>query len=220
MGGEPLINPEWQQWVLGVRKLMPTAQIRFTTNGLLLSRYPDIVDFFNHVGNVVFKISVHVNRPDLEDQIAQIQNKHAWHAVTEFGIQRWKTGNNLRLQINRPQWFYKTFVGDYDYMLPHNSVPAQAFEICVQKKCPLLYQGRIFKCSTSALTGDVINRFSNVDREAWAPYQDSGIDYTCDDTQLNEFIGNFGRPHKICAQCPSKDNLSSRLHHFSTVSVK
>ena len=35
MGGEPLINPEVIQWLIGVRELMPDSQIRFTTNGLL-----------------------------------------------------------------------------------------------------------------------------------------------------------------------------------------
>lgn len=220
MGGEPLINPEWQQWVLGVRNLLPQAQIRFTTNGLLLSRYPDIVDFLQDIGNVVFKISVHVNNAELEDQIKQIQQKYAWQTVTEFGISRWKTDNNLRFQINRPQWFYKTFLGDYNNMQPHNSVPAQAFEICVQQTCPLLHQGRIYKCSTSALTSEIVDRFSTVDRTAWAPYQDPGIDSNCNDHQLTEFIDNFGQPHAMCGQCPSKQHAHSKLHHLSTVDIK
>jgi organic radical activating enzyme len=220
MGGEPLINPEWQQWVQGVRNLLPHAQIRFTTNGLLLSKYPDIVDFLNDVGNVVFKISVHVNNADLEDQIKQIQQNHAWHAVSEFGINRWKTGNNVRFQINRPQWFYKTFLGDYHNMQPHNSVPEQAFEICVQQTCPLLHQGRIYKCSTSALTAKIVDRFSTVDTKAWKPYWDSGIDSSCDHEQLTKFINNFGKPHAMCGQCPSKQHISSKLNHLSTVDIK
>jgi molybdenum cofactor biosynthesis enzyme MoaA len=44
MGGEPLINPEVNMWIQGVRDLLPTSQIRFTTNGILLHKNLDIVD--------------------------------------------------------------------------------------------------------------------------------------------------------------------------------
>ena len=33
IGGEPLLNPEIREWIVGVRSLMPDAQLRFTTNG-------------------------------------------------------------------------------------------------------------------------------------------------------------------------------------------
>jgi organic radical activating enzyme len=49
IGGEPLINPEWREWVSGSRELMPEAQLRFTTNGLLLDRVPDMIDFFESI---------------------------------------------------------------------------------------------------------------------------------------------------------------------------
>ena len=50
MGGEPLLNPEWKQWLMGVRELLPQAQIRFTTNGVLLHRWPNILDFLQGIG--------------------------------------------------------------------------------------------------------------------------------------------------------------------------
>ena len=72
MGGEPLINPKWRDWILGVRELMPQSQIRFTTNGLLLHKAPDILDLLESVGNIVFKITVHVRSRDLEGKISDI----------------------------------------------------------------------------------------------------------------------------------------------------
>ena len=108
MGGEPLINPEWKDWVIGARQLMPKSQIRFTTNGLLLNKYPDIVDFLESIGNIVFKISVHNDDVDLENNINKILNERKWENVTEFGISRYKTKNNLRFQLNRPKSFIKT----------------------------------------------------------------------------------------------------------------
>lgn len=219
MGGEPLINPEWQQWVLGVRAMLPNAQIRFTTNGLLLHRYPDIVDFFEAVGNVVFKITLHHETEQVKNSVEQIFNARPWQSVTEFGIARWKH-NNIKLQINKPKWFYQTFRGSYSNMLPHDTQPADAFESCVQKTCPLLYNGKIYKCSTSALTPETIKQQSPHTFDQWRRYIDTGLSPTCTQQNLNMFLSNFGKPNTICAQCPTSVDLDSRLDHKITVSVK
>ena len=220
MGGEPLINPEWQAWVQGVRDLMPDAQIRFTTNGLLLHKHPDIMNFFEHIGNVVFKITVHVVDADLEQKILQIQSSKNWYPVLEHGIQRWSSKNRLRLQINRPQVFYQTYQGTFDRMLPYNSDPQQAFEICVQKTCPLLHNGRIYKCSTSALTPEILQRYHSSCMDQWLPYQDPGLDAQCSQQELQRFIDNFGHAHAMCGQCPSKAHGHSKLDHMATVQFK
>ena len=47
IGGEPLMNPEIRDWIQGIRDLLPNAQIRFVTNGLLLKKHFDIVDLLD-----------------------------------------------------------------------------------------------------------------------------------------------------------------------------
>ena len=46
IGGEPLLVPDIIEWIYGVRDLMPTSQIRFTTNGINLSKHPDLLKVF------------------------------------------------------------------------------------------------------------------------------------------------------------------------------
>jgi organic radical activating enzyme len=220
MGGEPMINPEWQQWVAGVRELMPDAQIRFTTNGLLLHRCPDILNFFEHIGNVVFKISVHVQDDELENTIKNFQTSRPWEEVEEHGIKRWRTKNNLRFQLNRPDWFYKTFRGTYQDMLPYDSDPIQAFDACVQQTCPLLHNGHIYKCSTSALTAEILKRHKNTHWDQWHQYLDTGIYPDCSELQLQAFLNNFGRHNAICGQCPTAAHTESKLNHYQTVVFK
>ena len=58
MGGEPLINPEVREWLIGVRELLPDSQIRFTTNGELLYKNFDILELAHDIGNVVFKVTI------------------------------------------------------------------------------------------------------------------------------------------------------------------
>jgi sulfatase maturation enzyme AslB (radical SAM superfamily) len=218
MGGEPLINPEVVQWIVGVRELLPDTQIRFTTNGLLLHKYPDLLKVLQDIGNCVFKISVHLEDKDLENTIQNIFAQYSWQEVTEYGISRWKTNRGLRLQINRPTQFLKTFHGKYSDMQPHHSKPLDAFDLCVQKTCPLLYKESIYKCSTSALLLDTLDRFDRPNWNQWKSFIEQGITVNSPYKDIQAFVDNFGKPHQRCGQCP--DSRSHPLMHFATVTRK
>lgn len=220
IGGEPLLNPDIKQWIVGIRKLLPSAQIRFTTNGLLLEKHLDILDLCSDVGNVVFKITKHLDDTKLDKLIQIIFDKFNWEPVIEFGINRWRTNNDLRLQINSPAVFVKTFVGEYRNMKPHNSDPDEAFKICCQKTCPLIYQGKLYKCSTTALLEDVLSRFDQPNLTEWEKYLHKGLSPDCSESDLNNFIQNFGQPHSMCSQCPTEQDTESHLVHFNNVSFK
>lgn len=215
MGGEPMINPEWREWIAGVRSMMPTRRIRFTTNGLLLHRAPDILDFLQDLGNITFKITVHVNDPELEQTIVRLQNQVSWQQVHEFGISRLAGPHGLRLQINRPTQFLKPFRNSYDNMAPWNSLPEDAFAACCQQTCPLLYQGRIYKCSTVALLQDTLNRFCRPNYQEWQRYLNPGISTNSTAEEIKEFVDNFGRAHAQCAQCPT--SADQPIQHRITV---
>jgi organic radical activating enzyme len=218
IGGEPLINPEWRDWIQGLRRMMPNAQLRFTTNGLLLDRALDILDLCESVGNIVFKITVHAHNDQLEEHIRFFKNSKPWTPVSEYGIDRWAGPNNVRFQINRPQKFVKSYKNDYHNMQPWHSDPAKAFDICCQKTCPLLYQGRIYKCSTSGLLKHTLERFGNPNIEQWQPYLSPGISVNDPNDVIQRFCDNFGLPDAICAQCPTKEH--GVIDHYSTVVFK
>lgn len=220
LGGEPLMHPQIEDWILGVRELMPDAQIRFTTNGLMLKEKFHVVKLLEEIGNCVFKITVHCNDPDIDWAINEVTNSYDWQPVTEFGVNRLTTGNRFRFHVKRPDMFWKTHIGQYENMKPHHSRPTEAFEICTQPTCPLLYQGRIYKCSSNGLLRDVLERVDWPNREEWEPYINDGIGPDCDEQELLAFLDNFGKPHKVCGMCPSTHHTSSQLIHFDRVSTK
>ena len=217
IGGEPLINPQWRRWVYGVRELMPASQIRFTTNGLLLRKHPDIINEMIEVGNVVFKITAHTT--DADDFIKHTLATHQFEAVEEYGITRWRGTNNIRFQVNRPEQFTKTFRGTYTTMQPYRSNPALAFDNCCQQTCPLLYQGRIYKCSTAGLLRETLERFDRP-LEEWQDYLHDGIGIDSGKLAVEQFVANFGQPATICGQCPTADDLESVIVHADTVLYK
>lgn len=220
LGGEPLMNPDIRNWIRGLREIMPNSQIRFTTNGLLLAQNFDIVDLLHEVGNVVFKIAVHENNSELENTIQQVLDKFEWKEVTEFGVKRLKTTNNLRFHIRRPDIFYKTYIGSYNNMRPHNSNPADAFSICCQQTCPLLYEGKLYKCSTNGLLADTLSKFNNPNYSEWEPYLVPGLGPVCSETELQQFLNNFGKPESICKSCPTNADTQSTVIHLDNVSRK
>lgn len=221
MGGEPLMNPNLESWLKGIRKLLPHTQIRFVTNGLLLSKHWHIFDLLQDIENTVFKISAHVTTPELKTTVDQILNSRNWQPVTEFGINRWKDPlRDFRFQIAYPTQFLKTFRNNYANMAPHNNPPAESFKICVQQRCPMLWKGRLFKCGTLALTPDMLEQQGWPNQAQWASKIDSGLSSDCSESDLEKFIGNFGRPHQLCGQCPSQIDLSSMIDHKSTVEFK
>lgn len=212
MGGEPLINPEIREWLRGVRRLMPKSQIRFTTNGLLLNRHFDVLAVAHEIGNTVFKITVHTPGAEIESVIERVFAAYDWQPVTEYGIQRWRTTNDLRFQINRPTQFVKSYQGVYNDMTPYNSVPAESFGACIQQTCPLLYQGRIYKCSTQGLLRDTLAKVGNPNLSQWERYLTDGVGVN-DTDAINQFISNFGRPHAACQMCPSKRDAGAFIIH-------
>jgi hypothetical protein len=218
MGGEPLINPEVREWIQGCRDLMPNTQIRFTTNGLLLHKHLDILDLMANIGNCVFKITVHVDSPELDELIEYVRKQYAWETVHEYGITRLKTKNNFKFQVNHPKTFVKTYRNTYSDMRPYNSNPVDAIENCCQAKCPLLYQGRLYKCSTSGLLEEVLDRFNRPNYEEWKPYIVDGLAPDCTDKDLESFVANFGKAHAICRQCPSGNE--GAIVHLDNVKKK
>ena len=218
MGGEPLINPECRDWLIGVRRLLPHSQIRFTTNGLLLDRHWDLLDLMHDLGNVSFKITVHVNDDKIQHIVDRIFSTYDWQPVNEFGIDRWITGNRFRFHVKRPQTFVKTYRGTYHDMRPWNSDPVEAFENCCQQTCPLLHHGLIYKCSTAGLLEQIVRDQSSHNIEHWLPYFDSGLPVNCDEQDLLRFIGNFGRPQAQCGLCPG--SKESKIQHMEFVSFK
>jgi len=220
MGGEPLINPEIREWLTGLRSLLPETQIRFVTNGTLLHRHWDVVELLHQLGNSVLKISQHTPTPELANVMQRVRNSYDWQPVHEFGIDRWATTNQFRFQIAQPKTFLKTFRNDYANMAPHNNLPHEAFEVCIQQRCPLLYNGKLYKCGTLGLTPELLDQFRRPNWDQWQPYLVDGLDPDCDDRDLEKFVKNFGVPHAVCRQCPSAKDLDSFVDHTKTVVFK
>lgn len=220
MGGEPLMNPDIYNWITGVRKLLPNAQIRFVTNGLLLEKHWKLVKLLSEIGNCILKISVHLEDKKITRNIDRIKKTWDWTPVYEYGIHRWSMPNGFKFQINYPKQFTKTFRNNYQNMMPYDNSPSEAFDNCHQQTCAMLLRDKIFKCSNTALIPDILEKFNRPNWEMWQPYVNQGLSIDDTDSSLNNFIDNFGKPHSVCRQCPTKNDVESIVDHLSNVTFK
>jgi len=221
MGGEPTLNPECEQWIYGIRSLMPNSQIRFTTNAVNFLDRTEVLDWCVDVGNTVFKFTLHQDLDYAKESVEYVFGQHDWKPITEHGINRWIGPNGTRFQINAPDKFIKTYQGKYGAIHPHNNNPSDAFDICIQQQCPLLYEGGIYKCSSIALLNRVLSDWNQPATEEWSPYTEyKGITPESSDDEIGSFISNFGKPHSICRMCPSARDTQSIMNHRHNVITK
>ena len=220
MGGEPLMNPQMYDWIVAVRQLLPDAQIRFVTNGLLLEKHWRIVELLNEIGNCILKITVHLSDKRIQSAIDRVQKSYDWEPVYEYGIHRHSLPNGMKFQVNKPKWFTQTFQNTYADMLPWDSNPVEAFNNCHQQTCPMLLEDKLYKCSQAALINDVWNKHGKPNADAWEEYLDTGITPVASHRELVAFSDNFGKPHKMCTQCPTGNDTQAIVNHIETVEFR
>lgn len=124
LGGEPLLNPEINDYIKLSRRLYPQAVIHVVTNALLLTKMPE--EFFDTLRkcNAAIWISFY---PPLKNKMSDI---HKW--LTEMNIQHDITNLNETFECRQT-------------LKPHND-PRKIFLQCHQSHCHSLYDGKIAAC--------------------------------------------------------------------------
>lgn len=221
IGGEPLLNKNIREFITGARELYPNSLIQLTTNGYLLERNIDILDVMDSINGALLKISVH--RPHdqwFRDLYDTVDNYFEWKPnPTQRG---WlSNGRHLNLQYSTETRFIKTFRFDFPNMMPYNNNAEQAFtETCTQKLCPVLKDGKLFKCSSMSELRRVLTDWERTEVPEWQPYlKYDGLGVDCSDEELQAWVDNYGKAAWHCSMCPVQDDYPY-IEHFKTVELK
>lgn len=124
LGGEPLLNPEINEYVKLTRRLYPFSKIYLVTNAILLPKMSD--DFFETLrkNNAAVWISFY---PPLQSKMPQIQ-KLLTEKKVAFGISQLAKEFTIKQTLNRHDKAQEIFL--------------QCFQAC----CHNLYEGKIAAC--------------------------------------------------------------------------
>jgi sulfatase maturation enzyme AslB (radical SAM superfamily) len=217
IGGEPLMNPELETWIREFRREYPYTMIMLVTNAQLFMKNLWLLDVMEEVGMIYLKFSVH--QPDAEyikEAKAAVLSRFDWVYGAEVEGRYFYKDKILDFVIAELPTFMKTYQGEYGNMKPYSNNPNEAFKICNQQICPLLYDGKLYKCSSLGMLERVLSDHNQIDDIDWQPYLNQGLDVTCSDEELNAWAENFGKPVKECKMCPT--TADNPFHpHYSTV---
>lgn len=209
-GGEPCLHPDLLAICAHVRSAWPNSTIRLITNGYFLHKF-DSAKWFDFAP---FEMQVSVHRKDHEKHINMFMGKILKHRsdwkVTRHGGDQHKQMEWTSGDVSIYKSIFKDFIVPYDLkqdkITPYSSDPTEAHKICGSPNTPILYKGKLYKCPPVAnimdITGENFMNYVACENE---------------DT-LTEFVNNIGKPHGVCAQCPSQQTAKI-IDHFNTRNV-
>lgn len=219
MGGEPLMNPDLETWIREFRREYPWTTIMLITNAQLFMKNLWILDIMEEVGMVYLKFSVHQPNADYIKQAKKaVLDRFDWIYGAEVKGRYFYKEKILDFVVEDQPTFLKTYQGEYGSMKPYNNNPIQAFKICTQQICPLLYDGKLYKCSSVGMLGRVLADHNQINDVDWQPYLNQGLSLDCSDEELSAWANNFGKPAKVCKMCPTSADNPYHPHYSTVVS--
>ena len=190
IGGEPSLHPELQQWTEGIASAWPDVPVMIQSNGLI-----PVVNFpwwntsckkFPNIGNGIAVHSTKLNKVLPKKWNINGGFFDAWE-FTECAV-----------------------VDQGDYFDVRNSDPESAFAYCSMKHSHTIFQGKLYKCPTTAVLPKFAKQYSvnlsTVQQNLLDQYQ--ALEPNCSDQDLENFINTRHSSIPQCSLCPDRGESS------------
>lgn len=227
IGGEPTLNPDFEEWVEGISNLWPKTKLQISTNGSQLNKLSERIYniLLRHKGTLW--ITCHDIK--LYDSLLDFSKSFLGEIVSDSNTdETWKTeyekskhdpsvilrtvsrtlidNNGVEVILDWSQSFVSSVIDildDQQLAMKFNNDPVDAHKICYFKTCHQLNKGKLYKCPLISILPDFLNQFDvsmeETDRELAYSYKP----LTSDDPNFHEFIKNINEPIPQCKFCPS-----------------
>jgi len=215
LGGEPLLNPTFLEWVQGINQLWPGKKLRIISNGFRLDRHADLYPVLEQHRNIELWVGIH-NKQHKSEIIQKVRDfGQAPHTVTfntDNPYQQYMTitdARGVRIKIEYNWWFHQGAIIKQDGALTlHQSDVAKAHDICHMKTCHHFIRGELYKCGVAAVLPEFDQQhpltLSTADRELMLSYRPLRI--TDDAVVKQQFVSNLDQPIDQCRFCPEQYN--------------
>lgn len=180
MGGEPLINPEWTEFIYVIKQIFPYTDIRIATNGLLVTEMKSKEINALRECNAIIDISQY---PPTRKNIEKI---------LEFVKQN-------RIKINIASEITKFFK---QYNFSKKSNYEKTYWGCISKKCHFLRNGRIYPCPALKLCFEN-KEFLGIDLEI-SLIESNSFDIISGKESGWEILEKIENPFEFCKYCSTE----------------
>jgi hypothetical protein len=215
LGGEPLLNPTFLEWVQGINQLWPRKKIRIISNGFRLDRHADLYPILEQYRNIELWVGIH-NKQHKSEIIQKVKDfGQAPHIVTfntDNPYQQYMTITDacgVRIKIEYNWWFHQGAIVRQDGTLTlHQSDATKAHDICHMKTCHHFIRGELYKCGVAAVLPEFDQQhplaLSAEDRKLMLSYRPLRIDDNA--TAKQQFVSTLDQPIDQCRFCPEQYN--------------
>lgn len=210
LGGEPLLNPTFLDWVNGIRDLWPRVPMRVITNGYHLLKVKNLYETVRR-NRVELWVGIH-NKMHKKQTIDRVHQFLQGPISSEFDDSvpyqhklRLTDANGITVVIEYNWWFHQgALVQTLTGFIPHNSDAEKAHQNCHMKDCHHFIKGKLYKCGVVALLPEFEKQhnliMSTEDQELLLSYRPLEIN---DDIEVKKhFIGNLSKSIPQCKFCP------------------
>lgn len=214
LGGEPLANPKFYDWLVGVRSILKDTFILLVTNGTLLDKWPDLLD--KMIENSPGKIMITLHTED--ERILSVLEKMVAGSKYRFIVKNYQgefferqyvlldKQKKFSIQVIEPDYFIKLYKGYGKNIYPYNTEDyVEAHNLCIDS--PMLFNGRIYRCSKFALLKEQLELtgqlYDEENIKPWNTYLEyEGVSYNLDFEKIREELGKFDKAEEVCKSCP------------------
>jgi len=212
LGGEPLLNPTFYDWVLGLRQLWPDSILRIASNGTQLERHQQLYDILRKDPKIIFSVCLH-NKRTKKELVQKVKDflvaPFTYDADTTLYREKIiiTDANGVSIQIHHNWWFHQGAIrldSITGQQTLHQSDPEKAHDICHSKTCHHFENGKLYKCGLASLFKQYDEQhqlqLSPEDRQLINSYVPLSI---TDSTETKQaFLNNLPNSISMCKFCP------------------
>ncbi|MBF0285711.1 MAG: sulfotransferase [Magnetococcales bacterium] len=191
VGGEPLLNPDAPALIRAAAATWEGGRVVVGSNGLRLPRHPQLLEALLETGGELILSAHHDGAAFREAMAPALALAEAWRrrglSVEVISAHRRWTRRYHRFE-GRPIFFH--------------SDPRRAWEVCIAKAAPQLWQNQIWKCGPLASAARMVQEWEG---DAWpkgviAAYRP--LEPSADAEAMRRFFAREEEP--VCALCPER----------------
>jgi len=217
IGGEPLSNPDVNNWVVGVRDLFPNCKdFKVCTNGTMIMKHvSNILNWWDK--NVILEVHAHTvdhfekSCKDIETIIGNKVYKKTNSTPANspeyynedfdvFYIVDDKLVAVVAAPYNFKQWGVNAYKNNQWEL--YNSNPKIAHMMCVANDCHYIYKGQMYKCGTIVGAKEFVKTYKVKQEHADLINAYTPISWN-DESVENDLITLTKNSIDQCALCPS-----------------
>ena len=173
LGGEPLLNPNLNEYVMEIRNIFPNTELQIVTNGLLLLSISE--EILKKIASNHVTVSISEYEPT-HRMIARICQRLENYGI-DYSIRDYDKKNKFGMPLSLKA----------DSIYPHK---------CLSDGCTVIHDGKIARCPTLMF----IDRFNEYFH---TKLPNEGIYELTEVTDSAELLNSLNRPVPLCRHCIS-----------------